>query len=402
MTASLMPCPRYFSASFLSFLTMIADSSSAEYPFPLKSRWNSPLLLPISRLTKSTIFSGSETAFCLASVPTMALLPSNRMTEGVIRSLSELGMICGLPYASMWAIAQKVVPRSMPIALRTEGVESGDALIQEASLSLSRVYAIRMFLSFLRTGGHCHQVAFLILLNHDFLGSDHPFTPQETRFQAADDIAVLLRCIGQLDRNGPLIFLIELPVSGFNLGDFHARHDFHDKIDGVIQVMAEVGEEIESQGAFSRFFGDARVSGEERDLPAYGRMIVEKADQIAHKRLLKHFQQESVAVPLQFFVESVEELLVYRAPFVEGLLHVRHQGRQRLEHRGGVIELRQDFLVLDCRPGQRFQPQDDRAEHLQQGGGGLLFGALVDLLLRVDRQRFHLPVEVRLQLGRVV
>jgi hypothetical protein len=46
------------------------------------------------------------------------ILPSKRITEGVMRSLSEFGMICGFPYASMCAMALKVVPRSMPTALR--------------------------------------------------------------------------------------------------------------------------------------------------------------------------------------------------------------------------------------------------------------------------------------------
>ena len=32
-----------------------------------------------------------------AVVPTITFEPSNKITEGVIRSLSALGMICGLP-----------------------------------------------------------------------------------------------------------------------------------------------------------------------------------------------------------------------------------------------------------------------------------------------------------------
>src|SRR3978361_1624607 len=64
--------------------------------------------------------SGSATELFFACVPTAALPPSNRITEGVIRSLSALGMIWGFPYASICATAEKVVPRSIPIALRVD------------------------------------------------------------------------------------------------------------------------------------------------------------------------------------------------------------------------------------------------------------------------------------------
>jgi hypothetical protein len=48
-------------------------------------------------LTKSTIFSGSATALFFAVVPTITFEPSNKITDGVIRSLSAFGTICGLP-----------------------------------------------------------------------------------------------------------------------------------------------------------------------------------------------------------------------------------------------------------------------------------------------------------------
>lgn len=39
-----------------------------------------------------------------------------------MRSLSEFGMSCGFPYASMWATAQNVVPRSIPTDFRFVGL----------------------------------------------------------------------------------------------------------------------------------------------------------------------------------------------------------------------------------------------------------------------------------------
>jgi hypothetical protein len=38
------------------------------------------------------------------------------MTDGVMRSFSAFGIICGFPYMSMCETAQKVVPRSIPTA----------------------------------------------------------------------------------------------------------------------------------------------------------------------------------------------------------------------------------------------------------------------------------------------
>ena len=44
----------------------------------------------------------------------MMLSPSKRTTDGVIRSLSWLGTITGFPCSSTYAIAEYVVPRSIP------------------------------------------------------------------------------------------------------------------------------------------------------------------------------------------------------------------------------------------------------------------------------------------------
>jgi len=52
------------------------------------------------RLTNWTTFSGFETAWFLAILPTMTSSCSKRMTDGVMRSLSLFGMTSTLPYSS--------------------------------------------------------------------------------------------------------------------------------------------------------------------------------------------------------------------------------------------------------------------------------------------------------------
>src|SRR5207248_1049451 len=74
-----------------------AESTAAEYTVSSDSRLNWSLGLPMSRFTKSAIFSGSATALFYATVPTITLVVSKKITEGVLRSVSEFGMICGFP-----------------------------------------------------------------------------------------------------------------------------------------------------------------------------------------------------------------------------------------------------------------------------------------------------------------
>ena len=71
----------------------------------------------MKRLTDATVFSGFVTAWFLAALPTTRS-PSLRKptTDGVVRSPSALTRISGSA-PSMIAMAEFVVPRSMPIIL---------------------------------------------------------------------------------------------------------------------------------------------------------------------------------------------------------------------------------------------------------------------------------------------
>src|SRR3954452_611100 len=65
-------------------------------------------------LIRETTRWGSTLADSLAVLPTITLSPSKSTTDGVIRSLSWLGTITGFPCSSTYAIAEYVVPRSIP------------------------------------------------------------------------------------------------------------------------------------------------------------------------------------------------------------------------------------------------------------------------------------------------
>ena len=71
----------------------------------------------MKRLTEETVFSGLVTAWFLAALPTTRS-PSLRKptTDGVVRSPSELTRISGSE-PSITAIAEFVVPRSIPMIL---------------------------------------------------------------------------------------------------------------------------------------------------------------------------------------------------------------------------------------------------------------------------------------------
>ncbi len=68
----------------------------------------------MKRLMEKTVFLGLVTAWFFAALPTMRS-PSERKptTDGVVRSPSAFTMIVGSPPSST-AIAELVVPRSMP------------------------------------------------------------------------------------------------------------------------------------------------------------------------------------------------------------------------------------------------------------------------------------------------
>ena len=57
-------------------------------------------------LIRETTRSGSTLADSLAVFPTMMFSPSNRTTDGVIRSLSWFGTMTGFPCSSTYAIAE--------------------------------------------------------------------------------------------------------------------------------------------------------------------------------------------------------------------------------------------------------------------------------------------------------
>ena len=104
ITTSEIGSPSWSSASDTIRLRMIAERISGVYSRPSITRTQSGS--PTWRLTNWTTFSGLLTAWFLAILPTITSSSSKRMTEGVIRSLSLLGMMSTLPYSSKWAIAE--------------------------------------------------------------------------------------------------------------------------------------------------------------------------------------------------------------------------------------------------------------------------------------------------------
>ena len=133
MTASVTVSPRYFSASAFIFASVMALTCSAVYSLPsmsttarppwpsltsygtvLSSEVHSEYLRPMKRLMENTVFLGLVTAWFLAALPTTRS-PSARKptTDGVVRSPSAFTMMVGEP-PSRTAIAELVVPRSIP------------------------------------------------------------------------------------------------------------------------------------------------------------------------------------------------------------------------------------------------------------------------------------------------
>ncbi len=105
--------PICFSASCRSFFRISADRNSGVISWPSKVRLYSAL--PMWRFTRSTTCSGSSIAARMRLGPTITWpLSASRIKLGVSISSSSLGSATGLPCSSKWAMAENVVPRSMP------------------------------------------------------------------------------------------------------------------------------------------------------------------------------------------------------------------------------------------------------------------------------------------------
>ncbi len=135
MTASSIFSPAFASASCLSFCSTIAEISSGRYhfspiftftlfssPFSMEnatfftSRWtpSSSNLWPIRRLIPKSVFSGLVTAWRFAESPTRRSPDLESATiDGVVRAPSAFSITRGSPPSTI-AIAEFVVPRSMP------------------------------------------------------------------------------------------------------------------------------------------------------------------------------------------------------------------------------------------------------------------------------------------------
>ena len=98
ITTSVIGSPRAISASPTTLRRMNEEMSSGLNACPScsKTKFGSPMCCLIRETTRC----GSTLADSLAVLPTMMLSPSNRTTDGVIRSLSWLGTMTGFPCSS--------------------------------------------------------------------------------------------------------------------------------------------------------------------------------------------------------------------------------------------------------------------------------------------------------------
>src|SRR4051812_17903574 len=200
--------------------------------------------------------SGSATELFFASVPTTALSPSNRMTDGVIRSLSELGMICGFPYASMCATAQKVVPRSMPMALRVDIVlGDGDcpSRLRAAPSPRCSFHAgsrteifpfsegeLRRPRQRLQPANEEERASAETLRDH-FFRTQNLIAPNEAAPDPHHDPAVVFREIRRLVADYP----VQRKIDHFlrlDLVHFHAVEDLDQRMKGVLQIMGPLAD----------------------------------------------------------------------------------------------------------------------------------------------------------------
>src|SRR3954467_4306167 len=151
MTASVTGSPRNASASVRSFWRIIARISGGAYslspaftrtsPFGVLSTSygtifisseTSSYLRPMKRLMEKIVFCGFVTCWRFAGAPT-SRWPSrvNATTDGGVRPPSAFGMTVGSPPSST-AIAELVVPRSIPIVFAIDTGSSVTGLLRKS------------------------------------------------------------------------------------------------------------------------------------------------------------------------------------------------------------------------------------------------------------------------------
>src|SRR5436309_2417443 len=102
----------------------------------------------------------------------------------------------------MWAIAQKVVPRSIPTAFREEVAESEALMFAGSKCRYPRGFVAgyvphyEKHLLLRRRGSEGHEKPLFPLFDHHFLGPKDSVFPEETSFYDAHDVSVIIGILG--------------------------------------------------------------------------------------------------------------------------------------------------------------------------------------------------------------
>ena len=213
----------------------------------------------------------------------------------------------------MCAIAENVVPRSMPTALRVVVIVDYEWVEPEATASGAGVAAAG--------GGGVGRTGFPAS-RHDFLGADGALAPGETGLDGAGDEAVVVRGDGGLERDGAMGLFIDGRARG-RAGKHHVHAQKH--LDHVVKLIFDVAREVLQEGflilagvrgglaflvvALGGFVGRrhrAELFQAGEHLFVDGGEVVEERDEVTDERLLERVEEEIVLVAFKFGVQGVE------------------------------------------------------------------------------------------------
>src|SRR6267378_440187 len=203
----------------------------------------------------------------------------------------------------MCAMAENVVPRSIPTALRVLMAQKKVGPMPWVRHRLVSAVFVPQKGKNLRKGRSLNrqsEEASAKALGNDFLGANQLVTPDESALHPHDDSTILFRKIRWFIVDHAMTCAIDA-FPRLNLLYVESVQDFDQRMNGVFQIITP----LRNAAALPLLLRDGG------ELFAQSVEMVEEIDQIMDERFLERFVQKIVAILEQFGMKRVKQLLIH-------------------------------------------------------------------------------------------
>src|SRR6266436_9847562 len=192
----------------------------------------------------------------------------------------------------MCAIALKVVPKSMPTALRWAPLRGGVSIYWNRKFDKATTMPRIQNLS--GTGRKRYEKTFLPFFYHHFLRPHHAIFPEKAALERLRHVHVLLRLGGHFHGNRPLRHFIELSGADGQLLHLQPGEHFQDEVEIVLDVDFDALQPLEAGRAFrGRLVGDAEHAQGFLHLLVNLREIVVEGNEVPDHRPVERIEEKT-------------------------------------------------------------------------------------------------------------